>query len=124
MNEDAEKHGRPSGTVSTQTLLARIVGILNLVEKSVTKIYDDVIDRNDEIEIKTSVVIADLTKLMQLLEKQYSLLRTVEKEQQEAIELPKPNEALIRSYLNKKHEKLTRAEKSLQKGKHKHVSFD
>lgn len=105
-------------------LLVRMAAILDVAEEVAEEIFTDVIENKDKKSAKTSAVITDLIKLIQLLEKQYNLLRTVEKEQQDTEDLPKPNEELIRNYLNKKHEKMSRAEKALQKGKHKHVSFE
>ena len=111
MNE-SEKH-------AAGLLLARMANILDIAEEVAEKIMTEVVQAQDRTELKTSKIISDLIKLIQLLEKQYNFLRTVEKEQELAQELPKPNEQIIRNYLNKKHH--SKAAKKLAKGKQKHV---
>jgi len=101
-------------------LLARMTSILDIAEEVAERIFSDVIENHDKKQEKVTAVIGDLIKLIQLLEKQYAFLRTVEKQQGSAEELPQADEGVIRNYLNNKHEKLTRAEKALQKGKGKH----
>lgn len=102
-------------------LLTRMAGILDVAEEVAEKILTEVIEGEDKKDLKIGVLLGDLIKLIQLLEKQYVFLRTVEKEQESAQELPKPDEQLIRNYLNKKHEGESRAAKALRKGKQKHV---
>jgi len=113
MNQDEKK--------AAGILLARMANILDVAEEVAEKILTEVTEATDINEIKTSTLLGDLIKLIQLLEKQYAFLRAVEKEQEANKELPKPNEKIIRNYLNKKHGNETRAEKKLRKGKQKHV---
>ncbi|MDG1287017.1 MAG: hypothetical protein P8P30_05560 [Rickettsiales bacterium] len=103
------------------TLLARMANILDVAEEVAEKILTEVTGATDISQIKTSTLLGDLIKLIQLLEKQYTFLRTIEKEQEATKEIPQPNEQIIRNYLNKKHGRETRAEKKLRKGKQKHV---
>lgn len=113
MNENEKK--------AASILLARMAGILDVAEEVAEKILNEVIDERERQGAKTSVLLGDLIKLIQLLEKQYSFLRTVEKEQSAEQELPQPEESIIRNYLNKKHAQESRAAKALRKGKQKHV---
>ena len=113
MNENEKK--------AASILLARMAGILDVAEEVAEKILTEVIDVKERENAKTSVLLGDLIKLIQLLEKQYSFLRAVEKEQEMAEELPSPDEQIIRNYLNKKHAQESRAAKALRKGKRKHV---
>jgi len=113
MNQEEKK--------AASLLLARMAGILDVAEEVTERILAEVLESQNRSEAKTANVLGDLIKLLQLLEKQYSFLRAVEKEQAAAQELPQPDEEAIRNYLNEKHEKMTRAEKTLLKGKQKHV---
>lgn len=105
----------------TSHLLARMVAILDVAEEVAERIFTEVVDMQGKEELKTATLIGDLIKLIQLLEKQYAFLRAVEKEQLAQAELPKPDEDVIRNYLNDKHQKRSRSEKVLEKGKQKYV---
>ena len=96
-------------------LLARMAGILDVAEEVAEKILTEVLQTEDRADLKTSTILGDLIKLIQLLEKQYQFLRTVEQEQEAAQELPQPDEQVLRKYLNEKH--ATRAAKKLAKEK-------
>ncbi len=103
------------------TLLAQMGSILEIAEEAAENLLAETLNRTEHEGSKNSTQIAELIKLIQLLEKQYIFLKRIEKEQELTQEIPVPNEAMMRQYLNQKHHKKSRAEKALSKHKHQHV---
>jgi hypothetical protein len=102
---------------SAMQLLLRIAALLDVTEEVADTLLQEVRAMNQEKPSKAGAILGDLIKLIQLLEKHYNLLRVVEKEQITEEELPKPDEQMIRNYLNDKYQNRSKAEKTLLKHK-------
>lgn len=83
-------------------LLLRMGKVLEMVEEMAEEMLDRLTRPSAEENPKYGSILGDLIKLIQLFERQYSFLHTIEKQEQELQELPQPDEEVIRSYLNKK----------------------
>lgn len=97
---------QPNTKKTLTRLIERLQSMLTLIEDAAEQILQEVIEVKEKSEGRIGGIIGDLTKLTQLLDKQYQLIKQIEKDQQQpkSQHYRKPDPAtleVVRKYLNK-----------------------